>query len=232
MSIVNEDPGSRIYRELWRQGTGPFRTSPLYRGNGERATLAKELWRAKHRWELGSRAALIDAIAICKEHNWPLPNWMSPAIEDILTKGLFDRTAFKDSYQRVSQGELTRLQRQKHCQVFFAIKHLQDRDEPECAWLPRLLSPLETQCVTEQQLEDAYTDSKRYELVSALLPRAEGKQRSNTPAAVEESIKKSNTEVVSVFGWNTFSLSPQFYLWDVPFLHSSTVKQLNLPYLQ
>lgn len=231
-TIAASDPGSSAYKALWTTGDHAFNRTPLYPPGSIQAEAARALWRADYRWRLGSRIALLDAFAICREHRWPYPNWLGMAVEDLTSKALFDEKAFKAENIRVAQLERTRLQMQKHCQIFHAIKLRQSGDQvPE--WRRGLLSPLEMDNVTARQLEAANTDGKRHNLASRILPRAKGQQRVNSAIAIEANLKKQQTEVYVQFGTGTsFALDPECYLWDVPFLHPATIESLKLPYLQ
>ncbi len=231
-AIVYSNPGAAAYRLLWKRGDYPFRRSPFYQVDSPQVEAAKELWRARYRWKLGSRVALLDAFEICKDHRWPYPNWLNLAVEDLMSKALFFGGVFKAENPRVGQQELTRLQMQKHCQMYYGIK-LRQSDSQGDERVTRLLSPVELRQVTDEKLEAATTDGKRYSLASSLLPRATKGQRTNSAVAIEDNLKKLRDEVSEKFGvGQVFSADPECYLWDLPFLRTETMKKLNLPYLQ
>lgn len=227
------DVKSDVFKSLWKTNERPFRKAPLYRVDSQAAAAAKDLWRAEHRWKLGSYVALLDAFAICTEQGWPHPNWLGEVTADLLALSLFDRDAFSRRNPRLREADLTRLQRQKHCQVFFAIKCWEDL--PQLRALERRMRvPKEVENVDPTKLTRARTDSARVDLASRLLLPADAKgQRSNSPSAIEGSLDACEVAVVEQFGGSLgFQAAPWLYLWDLPFLHSDTIERLNLPYSQ
>lgn len=197
----------------------------------EKQNLAIQLWRAERRFRLGSRASILDTFEICSQQDWPFPGWLIEHLMERHRQALFEQTAFKQEFGRTRQSEITRIQRQKHFQMIWAIQNWR-KLSPEgfSSNHPIYLAshPRELRGVNQRRFETADTAFARANLASDILIQTGPELRSNSAQAIEKSVQAISEEVEAVFGGSLGAdLMPEYFLWDVPFLRAETLELIK-----
>lgn len=228
--ILYGSPGQPEVKALWLWNGQSKRVSSSVTSEIQNRIAVEGLWRAEKRFRLGSYAAILDTFAICCEHGWPFPNWVSETTADVFGKALFEPKRVSASYPQRRRYERSRIQRQKHCQLFYTIKQWSERSKWDETRRSILLAD-ELSKTDPQDILGARTDHERADIVARVLPRAQKGQPKNNADAVLESVKRNDRDSVDLFGVTLgYQLDPAYFLWDIPFVLKQTMLQLDLPY--
>jgi hypothetical protein len=230
--IFSSGPEASLFREIWGRH-GPTRdfTRGSSQKRAEYRNAAVQLWRTERRFLLGSYLGICDAFDICRMQDWPLPSWVQQYLVESFPRAVFDPKAFRAGIPRVGQSELTRVQIQKHAQIVWAIKNWKSltvdgfkAHDPDIF----VRHPLEVSGTPVEKFEIAVDDHKRVDLASKILRGRRLEFRSSSVVSIERSLKAIEKDVAVRFGVSFgIDLTPQFYLWDAPFLRPKSLCFVN-----
>lgn len=207
-----------------------------------------ELWRAKVRTELGSLAAVLDGLAICREHNLLLPSWLQDVAPTYLASLALPESApgYKDVRTRFKE-ERRKLLRQKRAEVLYKV-YMQEKWPAERAqaqreelgateafeavgkWFDRLQKPPEIEAAIRRGLV-----SRGFKITGIVQASeiAHIALKGTWAQAAAETIRQDyqDARVQMRTAVDRKHLSPreeQFVFWDVAFVRQETLKKLGM----
>lgn len=189
-----------------------------------------ELWRAEKRFQLGSWAALLDCLSVCRANQLPLPIWATSELAGFAPGALVRPGSPSKVPPRLRQNEVQRLQAQKCGQIFGGIKDWQEMSATKGDGSIRNNARLASEFanLTDERVRQCTNDHKRAQLTHDLLRNSEVKFFRRSVGAIEGSLRKHSQETEIQFGVTLgATLDPDLFFWDIPFVRTETLKFLE-----